>query len=305
MPAGIITLLGPTAAGKTSLAVRLAARYNAEIISADSRQVYKGFDIGTGKDISEYTINGASIPYHLIDIITSETDYSVYDFRRDCLGAVNEISVRGKLPLVCGGTGLYLSSVLESYKMNQVEFDSPQADKLRKLEKPELVAMLKSINPSLHNTTDTEDKERIIKAIIVAGSGATEHAEASPVVSITLGVQFEREIIRRRISERLHARLRSGMIEEVRSLLDSGITPERMFYFGLEYKYITRYLMNEITYNDMSGKLETAIHQFAKRQMTWFRRMERHGVRIHWIPEGDFSTACGIVDRHINEIKGL
>ena len=301
MPYNLITILGPTAVGKTRLAALLADSFKGEIISADSRQVYKGMDIGTGKDLKEYEVNGKPISYHLIDIIQPSEEYNLYRFWEDFKKAYSEISGRKKTPFLVGGTGLYLSSILQNYNLPKVEFSG---DKIRLLEKSgieELRAKLKELNPDLHNTTDLLDKKRIINAIIVSDSPNAERPGNPEINALVLGVLLPREEIKNRITERLKARLQNGMIEEVEKLIDSGITFEKLNFFGLEYKFIGQFLKKEINYNDMFQKLNSAIHNFAKRQMTWFRKMEKEGVKINWIERPDFDATKDIINAFLNK----
>ncbi len=281
----LISIIGPTATGKTNIATRLAYELNGEIISADSRQVFRGMDIGTGKDLNEYTIEGRQIPYHLIDIIDPPSEYSVYDFQQDFIKSYNKIVKRGKQPILCGGTGLYLESVFNKYKLIPVPENSTLRSELKKITKDALTKKLKSYGP-IHNTTDTEDVNRLIRAIEIQ-----DYYLHKPNIKASLpeidhhifGIFFDRQIIRKRITHRLKERLENGMVEEVRQLLNKGISPERMYYYGLEYKFLTQHIIGNISYDEMFQLLNTAIHQFAKRQMTWFRRMERKGINIFWI----------------------
>lgn len=282
----LITILGPTACGKTKLATHLALRIKGEVISADSRQVYRGMDIGTGKDISEYSIEGVTIPYHLIDIAAAGDKYNLFEFQSDFLNSYRDIVGRGAMPIMCGGTGLYLESVLRGYRLLPVPENSELRARLSGKSLSELTSMLKSYK-SLHNTTDVDSVKRAIRAIEIE-----EHYRLTPIEersfptikSLIIGIDIPREQRRERISRRLQERLQEGMIEEVRSLLASGVSAADLIYYGLEYKYVTLYLTGEIGYKHMLQELEVAIHQFAKRQMTWFRGMERRGMSIEWIP---------------------
>ena len=281
----MLTILGPTASGKTTLAVALADRLHTEIISGDSRQVYRGMDLGTGKDIDEYTVNGRKIAYHLIDIVDAGAKYTVYDFQRDFREAYDDITARGMEPIFCGGSGLYLESVLRSYRLPDVPANKQLRDSLEGKSLAELTDILASYKP-LHNTTDIDSPQRAIRAIEIEAYCADHAATLRPfpdIPNITFGISIPRELRRQRITERLHARLDAGMLDEVRGLLNSGIKPEDLIYYGLEYKFLTRHLIGEISYDQMVSGLEIAIHQFAKRQMTWFRGMERRGITIHWI----------------------
>lgn len=281
----LITILGPTASGKTSVAVKLAAQFDAEIISADSRQVYRRMDLGTGKDIDEYTINGKNIPYHLIDIVEPGTKYNVYEYQKDFLKAYNDIRKRGKKVIVCGGTGLYLESILRSYRLSPVPQNEELRNRLKNKTLEELTYILKQYK-SLHNTTDVDSAQRAIRAIEIADYYQHTPIDDRPFPTLTsfnIGIDVDRETRRERITARLKQRLDNGMVDEVRALLNEGISPENLIYYGLEYKYLTLYVIGKLTYDEMFKQLEIAIHQFAKRQMTWFRGMEKRGVPIHWM----------------------
>lgn len=281
----IVTILGPTASGKTHLAVRLASKINGEIISADSRQVYRGMTIGTGKDLEEYQIKGINIPYHLIDIADAGEEYSLYRFVNDFKQAYYEITGKNHIPVVCGGTGMYIEAILKNYKIPDVPVNENFRKTLQSKSDEELVDMLKSYKV-LHNETDIENRRRLIRALEIAHFSASKTTEKTSFISDTnfvFGLQVPRDIVRKRITERLHARLNNGMIEEVRALLDSGVSPSRLIRYGLEYKYVTKFLLNDYSYDEMVNLLNIAIHQFSKRQMTWFRGMERRGIRIYWI----------------------
>lgn len=282
----MLTILGPTASGKTTVAAHAAKRLGGEIISADSRQIYRGMDLGTGKDYEDYEIEGQPIPYHLIDIVDAGFEYNVYLFHNDFLKAYNDITEREKFPVLCGGSGLYIEAVLNNYQLIQV----PKNHDLRKELDPksldELVCILLDMKPEQHNTTDTENRRRVIRAIEIE-TYLKQNPELSnnmpEINSLVVGVKYDREHRRKRITERLKQRLENGMLDEVQRLLDKGLTPEQLTYYGLEYKYLTLHLIGEMSYEEMFAKLEIAIHQFAKRQMTWFRRMEKHGTKIHWL----------------------
>ena len=290
----LITILGPTACGKTSLAAALALRVDGEIISADSRQVYRRMDIGTGKDLSDYrpVVDGSTvnIPYHLIDICEPGTKYNLYQYQQDFANAYADITARGKQPILCGGTGLYIEAVLKGYHLSPVPQNQELRDRLEGRSLQELTDMLvelKAKNGStMHNTTDVDSCQRAIRAIEIETYNM-EHPmpkrELPPVDSLIIGLQIDRELRRERISRRLKDRLEEGMVDEIRGLLDSGIAAEDLIYYGLEYKFVTQYVIGQLTYDEMSRQLEIAIHQFAKRQMTWFRGMERRGFTIHWI----------------------
>jgi tRNA dimethylallyltransferase len=280
----VITILGPTATGKTHLAVLLAWELDGEIISADSRQVYRGMDIGTGKDLSEYYLNDRKIPYHLVDIAEPGTEYNVYSFQEDFLKAYRKIKTRGKMPVLCGGTGLYLESVLLGYQMKPVPENADLRTSLKGKSLEALVAILETYG-TLHNTTDTTDRERCIRAIEIRQFEKENPAEQKvpKLNSLNIGVQLERQEVRNRITRRLKERLENGMIEEVQGLLDSGLKPDQLRFYGLEYRFVTDYITGKISYQELFNQLNTAIHQFSKRQMTWFRRMEKRGIEIHWL----------------------
>ncbi|AHF12191.1 tRNA (adenosine(37)-N6)-dimethylallyltransferase MiaA [Barnesiella viscericola] len=282
----LITILGPTASGKTTLAVALAAHLDTEIISADSRQIYRSMDIGTGKDLAEYTYEGKQIPYHLIDICPPGYKYNLFEYIRDYHQAYDDIVARGKTPILCGGTGLYIEAVLKGYALPPVPENPELRQSLADKTLPELEAILQSYK-TLHNQTDTDTCKRAIRAIEIAeyySRQKPEMLEPHPVKNaLVVGVNIDRESRRARITQRLHDRLDQGMVAEVQGLLDQGIDPESLIYYGLEYKYITEYLIGRTTYDQMVSLLEIAIHQFAKRQMTWFRGMERRGFSIFWL----------------------
>ena len=281
----LITIIGPTASGKTSLAAALAARLDTEIISGDSRQVYRGMDIGTGKDLADYVVEGQQIPYHLIDIRDAGEKYNVFEYQHDFHRAFAEIRAKGKLPILCGGTGMYIEAVLKGYKL----LDVPQNPELRESLKGKSLAELEQLLASykkLHNKTDVDSAQRAIHAIEIEEYYRTESPEQNeyaPIRSLIIGVNIDRELRREKISRRLRARLDEGMVDEVRRILASGVKPEDLIYYGLEYKYLTLYVTGVLSYVEMVSQLEIAIHQFAKRQMTWFRGMERRGFTIHWI----------------------
>ncbi len=291
----LITILGPTAVGKTAFAASLAHKTGAEIISADSRQVFKGMDIGTGKDIADYCIHGKHIPYHLIDIAEPGEEFSVFQFKQHFLQAYDDICKRDKYAIMCGGTGLYLESVLCGYDMREVPVNKLLRDNLQGKTEEELVVKLKSYK-TLHNKTDIVSLERLLRAIEIE-EYKLQHPYAADEPdfdkSLVFGLRFERETIRKRITLRLHQRLEQGMVEEVQKLLDKGVPAQRLKSYGLEYKFITMYLLAELSYNEMAQLLNTAIHQFAKRQMTWFRRMEQKGVKIYWL-EGEKGQAYNL-----------
>lgn len=281
----ILAVVGPTACGKTSLAVDLALSIDgAEIISADSRQVYRGMDIGTGKDIAEYTRGGVTVPSHLIDIVDAGEKYNLFEFQRDFLIAYEDIKARGSFPIMCGGSGLYVESVLKGYRLLPVPENPVLRAELEEKSLEELTAILATYK-QLHNNTDTDSKKRAIRAIEIEEyylSCPVEERSFPRLNALVVGVSVDREVRRQRISRRLRERLEQGMVDEVRGLLESGVTAEQLVYYGLEYKFLTLYLTGAMEYDDMVHALEIAIHQFAKRQMTWFRGMERKGIRIHW-----------------------
>ena len=281
-----ITVLGPTACGKTAFAVNLARWADAEIISADSRQVYRRMDIGTGKDLADYTFaDGVRVPVHLVDICEPGYKYNVFEYQRDFLRAYEDIRGRGRRVVVCGGTGLYLESVQRGYRLSPVPQNAELRTRLEGRTLEELAAVLRGYGP-LHNTTDIDTPQRAVRAIEIAEHYRREPLEPRPFPqfsSLTLGLEVGREVRRRRISERLRARLDAGMLREVEGLLAGGIAPEDLIYYGLEYKFLTLHATGRLEYGEMCRQLETAIHQFAKRQMTWFRGMERRGTPINWI----------------------
>ena len=281
----LITILGPTASGKTTLAARLAYEMHTEVISGDSRQVYRRMDLGTGKDLEDYVVEGIQVPYHLIDIVEPGTKYNVFEYQRDFLKVYEELRGEGKVPVLCGGTGLYLESVLRGYRLMPVPENEALRTVLAGKSLEELTEMLKSYK-QLHNTTDVDTPKRAIRAIEIEEYYRNHPAEGRDFPSIhalVVGIDIDRETRRRKISERLKQRLEHGMLDEIRDLLSEGIPAENLIYYGLEYKYLTQYVIGELTYEEMYRKLEIAIHQFAKRQMTWFRGMERRGIQIHWL----------------------
>ena len=285
----LITVLGPTASGKTRFAVQLADRLGAEIISGDSRQVYRRMDLGTGKDLDDYRIGDRSVPYHLIDIVEPGTKYNVFEYQRDFLEAYNDIHRRGCKAVLCGGTGLYIESVLRAYRLSPVPQNPELRERLADKSLEELTALLATYK-SLHNTTDVDTAQRAIRAIEIEEYYRQTPLDRRPfpkIESLTLGVDVSREVRRERISQRLRKRLDEGMCGEVERLLAEGIKPEDLIYYGLEYKYVTLYVTGQITFDEMAQQLEIAIHQFAKRQMTWFRGMERRGTPILWIRLGE------------------
>ncbi len=285
-PYNLITILGTTACGKTKLATALAYELNSEIISADSRQVYRGMDIGTGKDLEDYTINGKQIPYHLIDIVEAGTKYNVYEFQKDFTNVYNEITSRNITPILCGGSGLYLEAVIKGYNMPDVPANETLREELKNKSLEELTDILKKYK-NVRNNSDTDTPKRAIRAIEIAKfiqENQLATTNSPQINSLIIGIDIDREYRRKLITKRLKDRLENGMIEEIKGLMDRGIPAEDLIYYGLEYKFVTLYLTNQLSYNEMFNQLEIAIHQFAKRQATWFRGMERRGFTIHWIP---------------------
>lgn len=302
----MITILGPTACGKTDIATHLAAKLNAEIISADSRQVYRGMDIGTGKDLEDYVVDGKKIPYHLIDIAEPGTKYNLYQYQQDFHKAYSDIKSRGVLPILCGGTGLYIEAVLKGYALSPVpqnpelrqQLEGKTLDELTKM----LIDLKQKTGSNMHNKTDVDTPQRAIRAIEIESYNLehpTELRSMPPVDSLIIGVNIDRDERRRKITKRLKQRLDNGMVDEIKGLLDKGIPAENLIYYGLEYKYITEYVIGKLSYEEMFRQLEIAIHQFAKRQMTWFRGMERRGSKIYWI------DASQPMDKKVNEIIDL
>ena len=296
MQYNLITILGPTAVGKTRLAALLAKRFDGEIISADSRQVYRGMDIGTGKDLEDYEVDGKIIPYHLIDVVSPKEEFNVFHFYKSFFKVLNEINTRGKIPLLAGGTGLYIHSVHKGYELREVKFDKNRYDELSGLEYDELASKLIKLQPKQHNTTDLVNKERVIRALMIAEKdnlGIIEfEKEIHPFV---IGVMLERDVVRKRITSRLRQRLENGMIEEVQKLVQEGVSYQRLRQLGLEYKFVAMFLEKEISYEEMFEKLNIAIHQFSKRQMTWFRKMEKEGIKINWIEGPNYEQAENLI----------
>lgn len=281
----LITILGPTASGKTPLAAALADRLGTEIISGDSRQVYRRMDLGTGKDLADYTVGGRSIPYHLIDIVEPGYKYNVFEYQRDFLKAYESIVAKGKLPVLCGGTGMYIESILKGYRLLPVPENPELRASLEGKSLEELTQILAGYK-KLHNSTDVDTAKRAIRAIEIEEyykQQPLEYREFPLLESLIVGVDIDRDLRREKITRRLKQRLDEGMVEEVRGLLAEGISAENLIYYGLEYKFLTQYVIGELTFDEMFQQLETAIHQFAKRQMTWFRGMERRGFTIHWL----------------------
>ena len=300
----MITILGPTASGKTDIATHLAAELSAEIISADSRQVYRRMDIGTGNDLADYVVDGKRVPYHLIDIVEPGTKYNLFEYQRDFLEAYNDIRSRGKNVILCGGTGLYIESVLKGYRLIPVPENKELRHKLEGKSLLELTSILERLkaenNSNMHNSTDVDTSKRAIRAIEIEMAYKEAHIEERTfpkIDNVIIGVGIDRDLRRMKITRRLDQRLQDGMVDEVKSLLDSGIPADDLIYYGLEYKFVTEYILGKSTFEEMHRSLEIAIHQFAKRQMTWFRGMERRGFTIHWI------DAVDSMEEKINEIK--
>ncbi|WP_337478311.1 tRNA (adenosine(37)-N6)-dimethylallyltransferase MiaA [Prevotella pectinovora] len=300
----MITILGPTASGKTDIAAHLAAELSAEIISADSRQVYRRMDIGTGKDLADYVVDGKRVPYHLIDIVEPGTKYNLFEYQRDFLEAYNDIRSRGKNVILCGGTGLYIESVLKGYRLIPVPENKELRHELEGKSLLELTSILERLkaenNSNMHNSTDVDTSKRAIRAIEIEMAYKEAHVEERTfpkIDNVIIGVGIDRDLRRMKITRRLDQRLQDGMVDEVKSLLDSGIPADDLIYYGLEYKFVTEYILGKSTFEEMHRSLEIAIHQFAKRQMTWFRGMERRGFTIHWIDAADS------MEEKINEIK--
>lgn len=300
----MITILGPTASGKTDIAAHLAAELSAEIISADSRQVYRRMDIGTGKDLADYVVDGKRVPYHLIDIVEPGTKYNLFEYQSDFLEAYNDIRNRGKNVILCGGTGLYIESVLKGYRLIPVPENKELRHELEGKSLLELTSILERLkaenNSNMHNSTDVDTSKRAIRAIEIEMAYKEAHVEERTfpkIDNVIIGVGIDRDLRRMKITRRLDQRLQDGMVDEVKSLLDSGIPADDLIYYGLEYKFVTEYILGKSTFEEMHRSLEIAIHQFAKRQMTWFRGMERRGFTIHWIDAADS------MEEKINEIK--
>ena len=282
----LITVLGPTASGKTAFAATLANELDTEIISADSRQVYRGMTIGTGKDLNDYVVDGKSIPYHLIDICEPGEKYNIFRYQHDFHKVFDTIRSKGKIPVLCGGSGLYIEAVLKGYQLLDVPENPELRQELKNKSLSELESILKSYK-TLHNKTDVDSPQRAIRAIEIEEYYLEQNPnqrEYAPLNSLIIGIDIDRELRREKISDRLKKRLEEGMIDEIRQLLNTGLSSEELIYYGLEYKYLTLYVTGQLSYSEMFTKLETAIHQFAKRQMTWFRGMEKRGLTIQWMP---------------------
>ncbi len=299
----LIVILGPTASGKTALAARLARDRGSEIISADSRQVYRGMDLGTGKDLEEFVVDGIAVPYHMIDIVDPGYEFNLFEYQRLFYLSFSDLSSRGILPVMVGGTGLYIESVVRNYRMIAVPQNPALREELIGQDIDAMRSRLIRSNPSLHNTTDTEDRDRLIRAIEISeytnSYGGLDGPALPDLRPFIVGVSWEREVLRKRITARLKNRIEAGMIEEVRQLHDGGVSWERLDSFGLEYRYIGSYLKGEMGLDEMIGQLNTRIHQFAKRQMTWFRRMARSGAIINWIEGDDYEALRSMVEEHV------
>ena len=295
-----IVILGPTASGKTKLAAHLAKDLRAEIISADSRQVYRGMDMGTGKDLGDYLVDGTAVPYHLIDIVDPGHEFSVFDYQRCFFQCFSEITAKNVLSVMVGGTGLYMNAVLKGYRMLAVPENYDLRAELQGQGTDLLIKRLTELNPFLHNTTDLLDRQRLIRAIEISEAskkhGREDEFNFSPLNPFVIGLHWDRSILRLRITKRLQERLKAGMVEEVKRLHDNGVSWEKLNSFGLEYRYISLYLDGKLNRQDMFRQLNTKIHQFAKRQETWFRRMERQGIVIHWLENPDYEKLKKLVE---------
>lgn len=297
----VIVILGPTASGKTAVAANLAYHLKSEIISTDSRQIYKKLNLGTGKDYDDYYVNEVPVPYHLVDIADPGEQYNVFEYQKDFINVYNQLTQKGCVPILCGGSGMYIEAVLEGYQLIQVPVNNELREQLADKTLDELTSILRQYK-SLHATSDTDNKKRTIRAIEIAQyckNNAIPELDYPKLSPLIIGIRFDRSIERERITQRLKDRLNAGMLDEVSDLLRSGLTPDQLIYYGLEYKFLTQHIIGQITYEEMFTLLNTAIHQFAKRQMTWFRRMEKKGFRIHWIDGGT------PLDEKINIIKSL
>jgi len=295
MSIDFITVLGPTASGKTNISAQIARDFDGEIISADSRQVYRGMDIGTGKDLEEF--HNLNIKYHLIDIVDPQEEYNLFRFRKDFYSTFDLIKMNKKLPILVGGSGLYLSAILQSYYLPEI--DESKSATLQALSFNELKEILIGLKPRLHNITDLKEKDRLIQAILVEQSRKNNDANDPEFNSLNIGIKPDREETRHRITQRLKRRLSVGMIEETEELIRNGVSYEKLNFFGLEYKYVGQYIEGKLNFNDMFQKLNSAIHNFAKRQMTWFRKMEREGVQINWFPSDSYSQIKSFVKNQL------
>jgi tRNA dimethylallyltransferase len=302
MDYNLITILGPTATGKTRIAAQLARDINGEIISADSRQVYRYMDIGTGKDLIEF--QKANVSYHLIDIIDPSEEYNLFRFTKDFQTSFEEITKKKNFPIMVGGTGLYICAILQSYYLPEIG-NEKELENLEQLTIPELEKILLKLKPKFHNITDLNDKERLIRAILIEKSRKQNQDTPPNLNSLNIGIKLEREEIKNRITKRLKERLSNGMIEEVQDLLQKGISSEKLNYFGLEYKFVGQYINGKLNYNDMFQKLNSSIHNFAKRQMTWFRKMEREGVKINWFSPDNYLAIKNFVTTRLNDSQNI
>lgn len=300
----LITILGPTATGKTRLAANLASLIGGEIISADSRQIYRGMNIGTGKDLNDYYINGQQVPYHVVDIVEPGLKYNVFEYMNAFSDAFDTVIENDNIPILCGGSGMYLDAVLRGYELSKVPYNKELRDECEKMSFNELIEKLKSFG-ELHNTSDITSDERLYRAIEIAEFQALNRVssfELPEFSSTNFGIKFDRDVLRKRITERLHKRIDEGMIAEIKELMDTGINPDDLIYYGLEYKFITNYISGALSYSQMFNQLNIAIHQFAKRQTTWFKRMEKKGVKIIWMDgKMDMSDKLGFILSKIRE----
>ncbi len=300
----LVIILGPTATGKTKLGTALAQKFNGAIISADSRQVYRQMDLGTGKDISEYNVNGETIQYYMIDIVEPNENFDLFKFKNKFDEYFEIIKKNNKNPFMVGGSSLYLHSIITNYNMVPVDLASKESEEYLKMDIKELQSILLKNNPQLHNTTDLLDKERIVKAILINRAKTESHNKSNIIYNpLIIGITLPNEVIKERINKRLKERLKTGMIEEVESLIKNGLTFDRLVFFGLEYKYIGMYLFKQLNYNDMYQKLNSAIYEFARKQIKWFRKMEREGIVINWVEGPDIEKASQIIENkfYVNE----
>ena len=298
----LIVILGPTAVGKTRFAVKLADKFNGEIISADSRQVYKRMNIGTGKDLNDYRINNRKIPYHLIDVIDPSEEFDLFHFQKLFRGTFKKILSQKHIPFLVGGTGLYIHSILKNYQLLEAEFNSSRQLELESLSVEELKSLVITIKQDTHNTTDLIEKKRMIKSILISEQKkSVAEKDDLDLMTFVIGLKDDHETIKANITNRLKKRFENGMIDEVEELISSGITYEKLNFFGLEYKFIGRYIRGDLNYNDMFQKLNSSIHKFAKRQMTWFRKMEREGIEIHWIDKGKENDINPLIEKYLME----
>ncbi len=299
----LIVILGPTASGKTRVAARLARDLGSEVISSDSRQVYRGMDLGTGKDISEFLVDGVEVPYHLIDIVDVGHEFNLFEYQKMFYRCFSEISGRGTIPVMAGGTGLYLEAVVKGYRMLEVPEDPALRGELQKMDMDTMRERFFKSNSALHNTTDTQERNRLVRAIEIAEHSKmhefVEEVEHPLINPFIIGIRWERSVLRDRITARLKRRIDMGMIEEVKNLHDQGVSWKRLDSFGLEYRYVSRYLQGRMDFDEMFKQLNTRIHQFSKRQMTWFRRMERRGIVIHWMDNADYDSIKRLVREQV------